>query len=426
MIVILLGLFAADFCSIMGGYTADYLDYGIGARILAMGSAGRTIACDATTGYWNPAALPNVIDFNFSSMSTTLMGMTKYSQFAVSIPLSNSEVIAASYQGLSLTAMELHGQNGADPNANPEGYFNSGKNSLMLSYGRKLCPNSNIGITAKLADRSVFNSQDNAVAFDVGYWADAGIIQWGGNIRNAFSFVWGDTSDQYQMDADIGSSIHLNNWLFSLDLARIMRGPIAYYLGAEYSMFSLGDSFGMKLRGGINPDEISLGVGFETMPFVLDYALLIRQTSLDHIFSLGLSFDDNAKKKEQSAADKWYQKTILALDDHQFSFASRLAHEGLIEFPDHLGLQHIEKNIGFALYSLSLDSGSDHRYSYLLQNTLCLYLKQDFPKALDTVEYLVQNFQSKQAMDIRDIIEKNAGRISKYKGKNILGMDFPS
>ena len=57
-----------------GNYVAEFLNHGVGARALGMGSVFVSIADDATAAYWNPAGLTQVGKHAFSMMYSDTFG----------------------------------------------------------------------------------------------------------------------------------------------------------------------------------------------------------------------------------------------------------------------------------------------------------------------------------------------------------------
>ncbi len=412
----------------IGGYASDYLDYSVGARFLAMGGTGRSIAYDASSGQWNPASLPNVSDLSLTGMSTLLLGMTKYQQYALSMPLSTIDSVAFSFRSLGIENMELHGQNGSEPNANADGAFSTAKSAMMFSYGRKILGNVSLGFTAKYGHRSVYKSEDSVIAFDLGGWMELGTVQLGAVVRNGYSQIIGDTDDRYEMDVDMGANWRVDRFLFCLDFGRLLRQSPTCYVGAEYGMFPPKFGLDLKIRGGTNfalngggeVNEWTVGVGLQTTPLLFDYALLIRPNSQDHVFSLGLTFDDNAKKKENSLVENRYQEILAMVDEQDFVTVQQLALEARREYPDHQGLRHIAQNVSKVLGVLRNNFTREDEAHRLLRDACGFYLKQDWVRSLDAAEYLTFRYPKKRAYEFRTLIERDAKQVSKYKGRDMM------
>ena len=405
---------------IIGGYTADYLDYGVGARYLGMGSVGRTIAKDANAGYWNPALLPQVRDISMTGMTTTLLGVTKYNQLAFSAPLNENDVIACTYLGFNVDQMELHGIN-ADPVSTPEGYFSAQKNAIMVSIGHKMTPSVNVGLTTKYGSRRVYNSQDSVLALDVGSYLDFGDFQWGGTLRNLVSIKLGEqTDDNYDFDFDFGASYRVNNFLFSCDVARILRKNTSFYAGAEYTAISIKDNFDLKIRGGVNSNEISLGLGLQTTPIFFDYAFMIRPLSQEHLFSMGLSLENAPVRGNNCEGERWTKKVFEAIDNNEFSAAKEYARAGVDQDPQNQKLQALDAQLGLILEIIALRLIRDSNNQRLLYESIHNILDGNFEQAVDTAEYLARKNNAIQVFNYKQLIESFTGNVSKYKGVDLV------
>ncbi len=79
-------------------YSNDYLNIGVGARYLALGSCGNALVNDITSGYWNPAGLVEINNkLNFGFMHAEYFaGIANYDYIAASRRIDENSVIGAS------------------------------------------------------------------------------------------------------------------------------------------------------------------------------------------------------------------------------------------------------------------------------------------------------------------------------------------
>ena len=385
-----------------------------------MGSAGRSIATDANAGYWNPALLPFVREINMSGMTTTLMGMTKYNQLAVSLPLNENDVIAGTFLGFNVDQMELHGIID-DPTSTPEGYFSTQKSALMVSYGHKVSPSVNVGLTGKYGSRRVYNSQDSVMAVDAGTYMNFGDFQCGGTLRNIFAIKLGEqTDDNYELDFDFGTSLKMDKLLLSIDVARVLRKDPSFFLGAEYSAITIKDEFDLKLRGGINSNEISLGLGIQTTPIFFDYAFLIRPLSQEHLLSMGLSLENSTLKNNPYEGEKWTKKAFEAIDKNEFSVAKQYIQAGLKQDPNNQKLKLLDNQVGYILEIIANRFIKDSNGQRLLYESVHTMINGDYDKSVDIAEYLSRKNNAIQVFEYKKLLETMTGRVSKFKGIDLV------
>ncbi|MDD5456413.1 MAG: hypothetical protein PHV30_05200 [Candidatus Margulisbacteria bacterium] len=277
---------AFSYGEIIGGYASDYLDYGVGARAAAMGKAARTIMSDATAGYWNSASLAKVKQSSITYMNISLLDDVSYIHAGMAFPLGKSQTIAINYIGLNVAGIEMH--NGNQPSATADKIFSAGAGSIMMSYGWEINKSFSVGCTGKYGFRNIDQSNDSVLSCDLGFLMNINTIKVGGNIRNLLSIVGGDTSNQYELDLDLGISGKITDkLLLTIDSARLLRGT-AYYAGLEY-LFIESNSLNCSLRGGINSSEISAGFGLQVYCVSFDYACIINNIGTQH--QVAFSYD---------------------------------------------------------------------------------------------------------------------------------------
>ncbi|HZH96305.1 MAG TPA: PorV/PorQ family protein [Flavisolibacter sp.] len=173
-------------------YSNEFLNIGVGARGLAMGSAQVASVCDGTSGYWNPAGLTGVKDHpSINAMHAEYFsGIGKFDYLSLALPVSNNR------RTLGLTAIRF----GVDdiPNTlylvEPDGTINYGNIStfssadyaFIFSLAQKLKEgehkNMSFGVNAKVIHRSV-----GSFAKAWGFGFDAGLQIKANNWRFGFA-----------------------------------------------------------------------------------------------------------------------------------------------------------------------------------------------------------------------------------------------
>ena len=69
-----------------GGQPGAFLQYGVGARALAMGGAFYAVADDATAAYWNPAGLAYLQRKEVTTMQAALYEQTSFNYMGYAHP----------------------------------------------------------------------------------------------------------------------------------------------------------------------------------------------------------------------------------------------------------------------------------------------------------------------------------------------------
>ena len=193
-------------------YSNEFLNIGPGARGLAMGGAQVATVDDATSGFWNPAALTSVQ--NNSSM--TLMhadyfsGIGKYEFASVAIPTSNkNRTVGISFIRFGVddipNTLYLVNADGSI-NYNNISSFSSADYALLLSYAQRATIKKtefSVGGNAKIIYRKVGTfAQAWGFGFDVAaqmkkdHWHLGAILRDVTTTFNAWSFNFSDRDKQ--------------------------------------------------------------------------------------------------------------------------------------------------------------------------------------------------------------------------------------
>ena len=193
-------------------YSNEFLNIGPGARGLAMGGAQVATVDDATSGFWNPAALTNIQN----NRSMTLMhanyfsGIGQYEFASLAIPTSNkNRTVGISFirfgvDDIPNTLYLVNADGSIDYNNISS--FSSADYALLLSYAQKATIKKtelSVGGNAKIIYRKVGSfAQAWGFGFDVaaqvkkGNWHVGAILRDVTTTFNAWSFNFSDRDKQ--------------------------------------------------------------------------------------------------------------------------------------------------------------------------------------------------------------------------------------
>ena len=174
-----------------GTSAAAFLQIGVGARAMAMGNAGTTLARDATALYWNPAAAANLtaeasVTFDHTDwlVDTNLdfLGMT-------------FRVPGAGTIGLSVLAFDAVDNQPVRTILQPEGtgeFYSASDVMMGVTFATALTDRFSAGITGKYIRETLWNETARALAVDLGilyqtrlegFVLAASILNFGGNMQ---------------------------------------------------------------------------------------------------------------------------------------------------------------------------------------------------------------------------------------------------
>lgn len=286
-----------------------YSRMGVGARVIAMGEAGSTVTNDVVSGYWNPAGLARMKDFEVGSMINVNMDYSRSHNYA---SLGNRFGFGA--LALSWVNANVGDIDGFDEDENPTGSFSDSENCFALSYANRIGKFS-IGLSPKFYLSSLAGDSKTGQGVDVGAKFDINqYLEIGAMARDIYGKF--DGADvPYQISAGL-AAYPLKGLTLAAD-AKLEEEEDPYFcFGAEYwtsigsdpeadsrlSVVSVSEQSSWQdavstlqtgLRLGYNRGRLSAGTGFRLRNFQIDYVFRYNNHEVfgnDHILSLILRF----------------------------------------------------------------------------------------------------------------------------------------
>jgi len=174
-----------------GTSAAAFLQIGVGARAMAMGNAGTTLARDATALYWNPAGVASLTSqaaVTFDHTDWLVDTKLDYVGMAFRVP-------GVGALGLSVLAFDAVDEQPVRTILQPEGtgeFYSASDMMMGLTYATALTNRFSAGITGKYIRETLWNESARAFAVDLGilyqtkldgFTLAASILNFGGNMR---------------------------------------------------------------------------------------------------------------------------------------------------------------------------------------------------------------------------------------------------
>jgi hypothetical protein len=126
-------------------YAASFLELGVGARALGMGSAYAGLSNDAYGFYWNPAGLAFITNFQAASMYADLFNaLEKQSYVSAAMPIFGGSAVSVAWIRLSVDDIPRYffdkGEKELDPTLQlkdgPVGYFGNFNDAFFISFAK--------------------------------------------------------------------------------------------------------------------------------------------------------------------------------------------------------------------------------------------------------------------------------------------------
>ncbi len=224
-------------------YSNDFLDIGVGARWLSMGSTGVAGGSDVEAAYWNPAGLNRLQrSYEVGALHASYFaGMAAYNHMALAHRLDTASAVAFTAIRFGVDdipnttdMIDAHGNISYDRIT----MFSVADYAFLLSYARKLvAPGLSVGGNAKIIYRNV------------------------GKFANAWGFGF-----------DLGAQYQLGNWYF---------GANARDITSTFNIWSF------------NANELEITIGDSTFNQVPSNSFELTLPSLALGVSRGFSFSDD-------------------------------------------------------------------------------------------------------------------------------------
>ncbi len=242
---------------------AAFLEIGVGAREVALGSAASSMSQDANNIFWNPAGTALAGDRAFSaafSFTNWIAGLD-YGALAFGYSMQNAGTVTLGVQFGGVSDIQANRQNGyADPilqdlvtDTETGETYSFQDIALSLSYARYVIDRLSLGATFKVINESIDGVNANAVAFDFGSVYSVGFSGWQiaarlSNLGTDMTFF--NQENPLPFTFSIGTSIYPVNTentrlMLAFDTIKPLDSQQLLYGGAELSFYDL-----LFLRGG--------------------------------------------------------------------------------------------------------------------------------------------------------------------------------
>jgi hypothetical protein len=311
-----------------GDYTADFLNIGVGARAVGMGSAFCSVANDISSFYWNPAGLAFLEKPVIGGMYGSQFGSFKdplgsYHYLGCSLPLPGSAAISVNWVRLTINDIPVYSELAGDdfwdrlrnhslrPTGEEEGIIHDTEDAFFFSFAlmnkfsldlgweyHEVEISMPIGVNFKWIQQSLGEHEARCIGIDIGTMLQLslsdffqnenwGIFSFGLNIQDITesSLEW-DTeyADQLPVNYKTGVSYlqkfkwaH-SNLLISYDHSTRWRGE--NNVGIELQCMDT-----IHLRSGLHEGRFTGGAGIRFWKIGVDYAFLSHDLDALHRIS---------------------------------------------------------------------------------------------------------------------------------------------
>ncbi len=171
LLIIILGCFNSNYgqyssnVSKVGTTSAAFLEIGVGAKAIGMGSAFVAIADDGNAIFWNPSGLARLKKNEVIFSHSQWLADTKFNFAGIILPIGNFGTLGASFTTLNMAEMKV--RTVFEPEGTGE-WFDATDIALGLTYARNLTDRFSIGFNAKYISQNIWHMSASSIAFDIG------------------------------------------------------------------------------------------------------------------------------------------------------------------------------------------------------------------------------------------------------------------
>jgi len=302
------------------GMANDYLQYGAGARSLAMGGAYVALADDASAPYWNPAGIAQIEEHQFLSMYAPFFEGTSYSFISYVYPLRG-------WGNLAISDVFLYSGGYEEVSAGGEvsgGSSSVWKNAVIICYGNRIHRRVFLGASLKLIYERVMKYSGSGQGIDLGILCNPlDRLSIGLAVQNVLQpkVTLREEPDVYRINFKVGLALRtwFNRLTFTADINKLVDENACFSTGLEISPWGEIPSPTLKkvdLRIGINHlQTFTCGIGLKVRFLSLDYAFNTHKLGSLHKFALTLSWGSTGKATAKSMLNsEKHHRPVLGKD----------------------------------------------------------------------------------------------------------------
>lgn len=294
-----------------GRTSGAFLEIGVGAREVALGSAASSLANDANQIFWNPAGTALRPDQQFSSAFSynEWIADLSYSAAAIGYNLGESGTVTLGLQMFGLSDIPANRENGyTDPSlqdlvtdTETSATFNYQDLAISAAFSRYFFDRLALGGAVKFVNESIDGVSASSVAFDFGSVYHVGYAGWQiaarlSNLGGGLEFY--NQSNPLPLTFSIGTSIYPVNTeqtrvMLALDTTKPVDSSQLIFGGAEVSFYDLlfvraGYKFnysGVSDDGTVERDAIRTSIEGVSLGGGIQYVVSDVAVAIDYAFT---------------------------------------------------------------------------------------------------------------------------------------------
>jgi len=251
------------------GLPGEFLNYGVGARPLAMGRAFTAVADDIDALYWNPAGLSSYRSSQVTLQHSPLLLGGAYQYLAYSQPL-----YAWGNVGVGIVNLYSGDVDRVDATNATIGSFTDRQTGYLFSYANRYREKLGVGVTAKMAEHIIDGRRESGFGADVGsHYRVNNRLSLGAMARNVLppSYGYATERETFPTILRLGGAMNFfkGHLLSALDVEKTIGTSQDFKLHFGVEGYVIRN---VALRLGVDQSEFTGGIGLKWNAFQFDYA----------------------------------------------------------------------------------------------------------------------------------------------------------
>jgi tetratricopeptide (TPR) repeat protein len=400
-----------------GGQVGQFLNYGVGARAMAMGGAYYGISDDASAAYWNPAGLAQLQRKELTTMQATLFQDTKLTYFSYAQPTKGGSVFALSMTELSGTGFEavnasFNPTNNETTSVSSNGSFTDSQEAIALSWAKNVTETMLFGMSAEDVTRKLAGSSDSTKLLNLGIMKTMGAsYRLGIGAENVFSQTTGDTQDTYPVTIKIGNSLRLfkERLTLALDIEKVLNGATDLRFGGEYWVSRwFAFRFGLLGLPAIQEEDFGFGLNFKNL--TLDVAQGIHDLGSSTRFSVTFRFGQSRTDRSTGQVKNFIKQGMEAFQEGNFALAAQKFNQAQDAAPGNKQVETMIARLGAVTSFVPQSTGGEESQTFIRKGAIAYVDGRDLKVAVNALRYAFnKNPRDEKLLGLLNMVEKEAG-----------------
>lgn len=405
-----------------GGEPGAFLQWGAGARSLAMGRAFLAVADDASATYWNPAAMTQMERKELMGLQATLFEDTTFTFLSYVHPTSKSGV-----WGFNMTRLNSGGfekiKVTIDPTSAPDdpsflsvetvGTYNVAQQAMTFAYGKQVTNRLSMGMSLKRITNTIDTFSQSYSAVDASVFGKINEnYRLAVGVKNAVTQSPSNSADRLPLTIRVGNSYSLLNRriIVAADINSSAYSGMGWNLGTEYwATRKTAFRLGLENRDG-EIAETAAGFGFNLKNMALDLAFGLSELGMSQRFSLSWKFGRTSSDEREKEIQRLIKSGNNAFNSGNYAQAVARLEAALAVDPSNKSLQAMIDKLNGIAGAIPSATG-DGEVDRLVRQGVSAYVSGDLTTAYDSLRTAYEKNPSNQRlMNLTNRVARLAGQ----------------